>query len=118
MPKCLKNIRFSKLDQFNNSVFIASDDDVENYDILTDYSAKLKLKYSSFLPIYHNEEHKFATIRFVKNSKFKPEDRCNYDIEYTIKQKNKDDKVFINCHVNKMVFVSRNIIDDGSEIEL
>ena len=115
MPK-LSNIKFQKYDQFANPVFIAEEN--ENYNTIKTIANKLKTKYSTFLPFYHNEEHSFSTIRFIKNSKFKFEEHCFYDIEYVIMEKNKGDKTYVNCHINKMTFVSRKPYDTGKEIEV
>ena len=118
MPK-LSNIKFQKLDQYDNPVFIAGEEnDLENYTILKVYAKKLNSMFEGFMPIYHNDEHKFGTIRFAKKYEFKPENNCNYDIEYSIKQKNKNLKIYVNCHITKITFVSRNIIDQGSDVFL
>ena len=116
MPK-LSNIKFQKYSIIGNPVFIAREEN-ENYYTIKDIADKLVVKYSTFLPFYHNEQYNFSTIRFIKDSKFKPEENCFYDIEYKVTQKTKDEKVFINCYIQKMKFISKNIYDIGEEIEV
>ena len=116
----LQSIKFSKPDKFGNLVFIATDEyDNVNYMKLISYYHKLVLKaYDTFLPLYHNEEHEFASIRFHKG-KFNPVLGCKYDIDYTIKVRNKDDKQFCNCYINSMKFVSKAaVFDEGEELDL
>ena len=124
----LKSIRFQKFDKFNNMVFIVNGEnpkEVDNYNLLKKYADSLKQKYDSFLPIYYNSEYKYCTIRFFKNTNLKPELNCTYDIDFKIREKVKDDsnragfaQKFVNCYLEKLIFVSRKKIDQGEEIEL
>ena len=92
----LKNLRFNKFDKYDNPVFIASHKEKENYDDLKNKANKLEAKnLHTFLPIYHSEKFKFATIRFVKNFQkngdyIKPQSDCVYNIDYSIKTKTKE----------------------------
>ena len=117
----LKSIKFSKLDPFNNVVFIASKKtDEENYNKLVEYHEKLGAKdFKTFLPLYHNTQHNYTTIRFYKNNKLKVDEKCKYDIDFTAKTKEKDGKKYINCYINKLVFVSKpEKFDEGEVLEL
>ena len=115
----LKNIRFQKTDDYNNSIFIATSDEKANYKLLSSYSQKLINKdFDTFLPIYHNDEYKFTTIRFAEDSKFKPKEHCIYDVNFTIRVKNKDGKKFVNCYIDKLKFISKTPRDFGEILVL
>jgi hypothetical protein len=98
--------------------------EVDNFKTLKTYADKLSKDYDTYLPIYYNEQYQFVTIRFAK-TQIKPEERCTYDIDYTIKVKQKDDSnragfanSYVNCYINSMKFVSRIVIDQGVELVL
>lgn len=118
MPE-LKNIKFSKLDKYDNIVFIASQKtDPDNYNLLKTYSKKLSEKYDTYLPIYHNEQYKFCTVRFFKSNVFKPQEDCFYDIKFNIRVKVKNDMSYVNCYIDKMNFKSKKEFDRGDEVIL
>ena len=127
MPE-FKSIRFQKLDKFNNMVFIVNGknpNETDNFNKLKQDYRSLKDKYDTYLPIYYNEEYDYCTIRFYKNNKFKVEENCTYDVEYSIRVKSKDDsnragfaQKFVNCYLDKLTFVSRKEVDRGELIEL
>lgn len=126
----LKNIRFQKYDDYSNPVFMATskEDESANYETLKIYSEKLiNREYGTFMPIYHNEEYEFSTIRFMKNSNFRPKNNCVYDLDFTIKMKSVDKedgdeglktRTYINCYINSLKFVSKMEYDEGEVIEL
>lgn len=125
----LSSIRFNKFDKYDNPVFIASHKDKENYNDLKNKADKLNAKnLNTFLPIYHSEKFKFATIRFVKNFQktgdyLKPQPDCVYDIDYVIKTKTKEGeheegRTYINCFINTIKFIKKNERSDGDELEL
>lgn len=118
MPS-LKNIKFSKLDKFQNSVFIASKKvDEKNYKKLLEYYNKLlEMDINTFSPIYHNSEYKYNTIRFFKD-KYEFKERGIYDIEFTINKKEKEGKTYINFYLKSVKLVKTLEIDKGEEIEL
>ena len=121
MVKTLKSIRFQKKDKYENSIFICSElnpEEEENCETLKTMALKLNESYDTFLPIYYSENYNYSSIRFSKNSKFVPQENCTYDIEYVIKLKNKNDKQYVNCFIQKMKFISKREIDDGVEIEI
>jgi hypothetical protein len=120
MPS-LTSLKFKSNDKFANLIFIASEQsNAEMYNKLVDYNAKLVEKqYGTFLPMYHNPEYSYATIRFFKSLKFKPVEGYTYDIEFNFKIKNKDGKQFINCHLVRMSFVSKpEKVDEGEVLDL
>lgn len=122
MPS-LKSLRFQKFDKFQNPVFIASgtkDNEKMNYDTLKEYHEKLEDKdYGTFLPIYNSDEHNYTTIRFKKNDKYNPKPRAKYDVDFKIKTITKNQKIYVNCYIERMKFVEKaEKIDEGEELEL
>jgi hypothetical protein len=114
------NLRFQKFDKFNNVIFIANPlKESKVFNQLTKYCDKLKnADYDTFLPIYSNAEMKYATIRFRYNGKVKFEKNDVYDIDFSIKKKDRDDKTYVNCYINTCKLVSKAPpIDEGEEID-
>ena len=120
-------IRFYKYDQYQNPIFIASDNKNESktYCRLINYYNKLKsFGFETYLPIYYNEKYKYCTIRFKKSSIFKYHMAIGdiYDIEYKVKQScvspnGLTDKTYLNCYASKIKKVS-SVVDNSVEIDL
>ena len=115
MPK-LKNIRFSKDGAYGDKIFIAnSQKEPETFKLLENFYNQLCAKYpDNFLPIYCNNKHKYATIRFKIDKKFRKNDI--YDIEFVIKKKTSNDKTYINCYLEKAKLIKRGEEEDEGEI--
>ena len=112
----LKSIRFQKLDKYDNPVFIVNQMEKENYKDLVEKAQQLQDKnFDTFLPIYHSEQYAYATIRFVKCHVI-PDPDCVYDIDYVITTKKKDDRTYVNCHMNDLTFVKK--IERDEELDL
>jgi hypothetical protein len=122
MPTIL-TLRFQKFDDYQNAVFIASNknpEELEQFKKLTKFHTQLEeKKYGSFLPIYSNPEHEYATIRTLKNSKFtKMTDNSVYEIKFQTKKKTKDLKTYVNCHLLSLRLVKRaEPVDEGSDVD-
>ena len=95
-------------------------EELQNYETLKNYAEKLEEKqYDSYLPIYHSLEYNYATIRFVKNAKYKFVTNARYDVEYKIKTIVKNDKIYVNCYAEKTKMVAKpEIVDEGEELDL
>ena len=123
-------VRFSKFDQYSNPVFITSNNDCKyaynleeaaSYNILKKYHQKLFDKeYDTFLPIYHSEEHEYATIRLKKSIKFTKMKPGNvYEIKYNIKTVSKDSKIYVNCFLSGLKLIKKaDRVDEGDELDL
>lgn len=114
-------LKFSKFDKFNNAVFSARESDItESYERLTKYHNLLAAKVSTFLPIFSHPVHQYATIRFFKNRKFKRfSEGATYEINFKIALVNKNDKQYVNCHIESVKFVkAAPEIDMGEELDL
>lgn len=118
MPE-LKNIRFSKDGDYGNKIFIAnSTKEPETFSILKKFYTQLKDKYpDQFLPIFCNNKHKYATIRFKISDNFEKNDV--YKLKFTIKKKVIDTKTYINCFLDKKELISKaEPVDDGEILDL
>jgi hypothetical protein len=104
MSYSLTNLKFQKMDQYQNPIFIAgSEKNTENYTILREISEKLKEKeYNTFLPVYHSEEYDYASLRIRKHYK-NPTFTANstYNITFELRTVTKDDKTYVNIHLTK-----------------
>jgi len=123
MTTILKNIRFQKLDQFNNPVFICNQKEKNIYKKLTKFASQLQSQFEDcFLPIYHSIEHEYCTIRLRKNTqidklKLKQNDRV--DMSFSVKRKKTNNKIYVNCVLKSIKLVSRTLpLDYGSDVEL
>ncbi len=111
MPS-IKNIRFQKLDDYGNHVFIANETkESASHTKLKKYHTKLqKSDENCFLPIYSNEKHKYATVRLKKDTrlsmlKLNANDVC--DIRFTIRRKAVDGKTYVSCFCDKIQIIKR-----------
>jgi hypothetical protein len=117
-------VRFSKFDQYANPVFISSmgnPEELASYNILKKYHQKLVDKeYDTFLPIFHSEEHEYATIRLKKSIKFTKMKPGNvYEIKYSIKTVSKDSRIFVNCFLSGLKLVKKApVVDEGEDMDL
>lgn len=92
-------IRFSKLDMYNNAVFIAGVEDTESYAMLSKFNDSLiKMNTETFLPVYKSE--KYATIRFKSNTTFKFSEGSTYIIKFDIRKKINKEKTYIICYLS------------------
>ena len=122
MPS-IKNIRFQKLDDYQNFIFIAnSKKEPKLYKKLSKFYKQLAKKYAeSFLPVYENKTHNYATIRLKKDykiSKLKLLSGDVVNIEFVVRKRvNEDGKVSVKCYVDTIKLVSRAPpVDLGDEL--
>ena len=94
-----KNLKFHKIDRFNNPIFIATlKKDPENYTILkTIYDKVSALSIETFLPIYSHDEYKYVTVTFKTKSKFDTDHL--YNIKFNIRSVDWVDKRYINFNI-------------------
>ena len=95
----------------------------ETYEVLKTYHEKLTaMEIDTFFPIYCNPEYEYASIRFMKSDEkrfnsMKP--RNVYRVEFSIKQKNKDKKIYVNCYLKSLKLLTKaEKFDEGEELEL
>ena len=121
MSKSFENLKFQKLDQFNNFVFIASEQsDPENYEKIKRIYEKLSSNYETYLPVYHNEQYNYCTIRFQKFSiKQKLEQNSTYNLQYTVHAVTKGDMKYVNIYMKNVVLNTKAVeFDRGEELDV
>ena len=115
------NLRFLKYDQYKHPIFIASsrkDSEIASFNKLRDYSEKIREKeYNTFNPIYYDLENQFASIRFqYKGSPL--EIGAVYSVDFKITKKEKDNKIYVNCYIDKIKLIAKaEKIDRGEELD-
>ena len=97
-------LKFQKVDNYNNLVFViksTAENESEYNKIICMYDKLLDMKLTTFLPIYHNTEHKYAKITFKNDSKHKLEIGV-YDVKFDIAQHTYDGKQFCTCRIKSL----------------
>ena len=120
MPS-LKKIKFSKLDKYGSIVFIATKLlDPDNFTKIGGYNDKLIAKnYDTFLPTFVHNEHDYATLRCFKSTKYKLDIGFMYDIDFDVKVKSKNGKMYVNIYLNKCIQSGKpKVFDEGTVIDL
>lgn len=118
MPVTL-TLRFQKFDDYQNAIFIASSEtETETFEKVKKFAKQLE-HYETFLPIYANEKHKYATVRTKKNSKYtKMIENSVYEITFDTKKKKKDEKTYVNCYLRSLKLLKKaELVDEGSDVE-
>lgn len=114
--------RFQKNDLYDHPVYICSaKTESEGYQKLKKYAAKLQAaRYETFLPVYHNGEFEYATIRFKSLPQYiRAEKNDTYLISFTVKTQTRDDKTYVNAFVDRMKLVKKaDKVDEGEVLDL
>ena len=115
----MTSLRFHKYDKYDSPVFIINKTEKDSKQIL-DRCEKLKEKYpESFLPLYHNSEYDYCTIRFYKDySHPKFVKRDIYKINYKLYTMEKDGSDRIAAVIKSLKFLGRKKQDFGNELVL
>ena len=116
------NIRYQKRSEYDDYVFLADkerNEELESYNNLKIMSEKLSDKYTTYLPIFHSDEHNVCSIRFKKDegkSKlFKK--NCLYSVEFIIKNKEYKNENYVNCFIQKFKLINKAEYScDGDEL--
>ena len=102
-------LRFQKIDPYENSIFIVGTNKPEEkdaFDRLSKFYEALKNQnITTFLPLYATPE--YATIRFKPNAKFKFVEGNTYELEYVLRKKAYEGKDYVSCFVNKSKLVKK-----------
>ena len=115
-------LRYQKRSEFNDYVFLAgqnNDDELVSYKQLKDMHAKLTDTYTTYLPIFHNDDHGVCSIRFKKDEGKDKTFKKNsmYSVDFTIKKKVYKGENYINCFILKSKLVGKSE-DSGDGEEL
>ena len=110
---------FAKFDIYNNAVFyVLRENDQTNYNLLKKYHDNISKRYGSFNPIYVNDD--FVTIKFKRvNKNAKLVSRDTYEIIFTVKMVEKDEKQYVNCFIDTIAHVKKAVpFNDGIILNL
>jgi hypothetical protein len=89
----------------------------ESYEKLKRLEAKLQeMNLGTFLPVYHNSELGYCTIRFKFYKGQKLVERNVYTVKFVVKKSERDDKHYINCFVQDMKLLKKAPVRDDGEI--
>ena len=115
-------LRYQKRSEYEDYVFLADHerpDELESYEKLKSMANKLADKYSTYLPIFHSDEHNVCSIRFKKDEG-KPKTfrkNCVYTVEFNIKDKEYKNEKYVNCFMLKHKLFSKcEDAGDGEDI--
>ena len=116
-------LRYQKRSEYDDSIFLAgqnNEDELVSYKQLKDMNTKLAKTYTTYLPIFNNDDHGVCSIRFKKDDG-KPKifkKNCMYSIEFIRKKKTYKGEDYINCFITKSKLVSKSEENgDGEELE-
>jgi hypothetical protein len=115
MSAIVMDLRYKGNDKFGNSIFIVSskiEEEVEAYHKLLHIESRLKGSTSTFLPVFSNSNHNYATIRF-KYHKGELHERALYTVEFVVKEIMRDDRFYFNCFINKIKLKSKAFDGDA-----
>ena len=118
-------LRFSKMDKFNQPVFLASSSNTQNPEEMDShrtlykwYTALDSKNFGTFLPIYVKEE--FASIRFKHNQRFTHmKERDLYDVSFTMRTVVRDGKTYVNIYIDNLkLYKKAKPLDYGKILDL
>jgi phage tail tube protein FII len=118
------NLRYQKQSDYGDEIFIVSqkfEEEKDSHATLCRIEKKLKdLDFGTFLPVFSNDEHGYATIRFkFYNNKQKLNERDLYSVNFDIKHTERDGKDYLNCMISDIkLFKKAKPQDYGKVIDL
>lgn len=111
-------LRFQKIDQYKNSIFIVSSnrpDEKDTFDRITKFYETLKKQnITTFLPMYGTSD--YATIRFKPNTKYNFVEGGTYELEFVIRKKEHEGRDYVSCFVNKSKLMKKAVTLNLGEI--
>lgn len=116
-------LRYQKRSEYDDYIFLAgqnNEEELESYTQLKDMHAKLSEKFSTYLPIFHNDDHGVCSIRFKKDEGKDKVFKKNsmYSIDFTIKKKTYKGENYANCFMLKYKLVNKGEDSgDGEELD-
>jgi hypothetical protein len=99
-------LTFSNKNQYGNDVFICKkSNDSDSYATALTIHKKIKRMFSTYLPVYVNEEKEYARVQFRNTYiKFKP--KHVYEINFDVKSVNVNDKKHANVVLSSYKLLS------------
>ena len=111
-------IKFQKYDKFGNAVFITREGEAE-YNQVRGIHEKIDEKFpdaTSF--VYVNDIYNYATIRIMKQNKFKFVEKNTYLIDFQTKKVERNDRTFINAKLISSKLTKKYTQDFGEDVEI
>ena len=119
------NLRYQKRDQFGSEIFIASNkfpEEKEAFEKLKALSGKItSLSFGTFSPVFYNKDLDYCTIRFkFYNRGVRLVERDTFTVQFVIKQNDRDDKSYVNCHITSIKIHKKATkpVDSGTVLNL
>lgn len=113
-------IRFLKVDDYNNNVFMVKDEEPESetFEQLGKLQTKISNKFpDSFLPIYTNDTTEYRTIRFGR-CKWSFKRGNYYTLTYKFKSRQANNKTYVNATIQQSKIFKRVEYDSGNDINV
>ncbi len=116
-------LRYQKRSEYDDYMFLAgqnNDEELESYKKLKDMNAKLSEKFTTYLPIFHNDDHGVCSVRFKKDEGKDKIFKKNsmYSVDFTLKKKEYKGESYVNCFILKSKLVSKKEDSgDGEELD-
>ena len=108
--------KFSKVDDYNNPVFSVSKSDTESYQkLVTIYNKLKRMKLDTFLPVYHDQENEYGTIRFKRAKSGTFTAGSTYEIEFAVNKREHEGKTYVSCYIQKLDLLKA--VDLGQTID-
>lgn len=114
-------VKFLKLDQFNNPMFICSPEDEGFAELDTCYKKIKAMNFTTYLPLYQHPVKKYITItyRFNDSRLKKFSDKSIYKISTNLRTVERDGKKYINCEIASAALIEYSKpLDRGDVLQL
>lgn len=114
----IEYVKYKHTDAYKNHTFIVSQHfSPSSFEYLKALSGKIDRMFpDSYNPVYYNDKFNYCIIHCLRDSSFKFSENSIYDIEFDVRQKTVDDKVYVNCVLQKSRFIKRIVMDHGEII--
>ena len=118
------DLRYQRKDDYKNNIFIVSskyNEELPAFETLKKLETKLKeMDLGTFLPVYHNEDLNYCTIRFkfLNSPPVKLVERNLYTVKFVIKKSKRANKEYVNCYVNTIkIHTKAKPVDQGEVLD-
>lgn len=114
------NLRYQKSDPYGSEIFIVSkkiNDELPSFEKLKKLEQKLEeMDLGTFMPVYHNGDLGYATIRFKFYKGVKLVERNLYTVKFDVKKSTRGEQQYLNCFINGIKLHKRATPQDSGEI--
>ena len=114
------NLRYQKQGLYNDDIFIVSrkiNEEKEAFEKLKKLEKKLEeMDLGTFLPVYHNGDLGYCTIRFKFYRGQKLVERNVYSVKFDVKKSTRGDQQYINCFISGIKLHKKATPQDEGEV--